>query len=70
MIVDCEIVEYMLNAIVFILLNEKTFFTIYINHSTTNEISKNFLTVVHIIIHNVETVVQRCYIKKMFLEIS
>ena len=29
-IVDCEIVEYMLNTcIIFILLNEKTFFTVY-----------------------------------------
>ena len=40
-IVDCEIVEYVLNTwIVFILLNKKTYF--YYNHSTTNEISKNF----------------------------
>ena len=28
-------------------------FLLYINNSTTNEISKIFLTVVHIIIHNV-----------------
>ena len=70
-IVDCEIVEYMLNTwIVFILLNEKTFFLLYINHSATNEISKKFLTVVHIVIHSVEAVVQRCSIKKVFLEIS
>ena len=27
-------------------------FLLYINNSTTNEISKNFLTVVHIVIHN------------------
>ena len=44
-------------------------FLLYINHSTTNEISNNFLTVVHIVIHNVEAVVQRCSIKKVFLEI-
>ena len=68
MIVDCEIVEYMLNLeIVFILLNEKTFSQLYINHSTTDEIPKNFLIVVHILIHNVEAVVQRCSIKKVFL---
>ena len=40
------------------------------NHSTTDEISKTFLTVVHIVIHNVEAVVQRCSIEKVFLEIS
>ena len=45
-------------------------FLLYINHSTTDEISKNFLTVVHIVTHNVEAVVQRCSIKKVFLEIS
>ena len=27
-------------------------FLLYINNSTTNQISKNFLTVVHIVIHN------------------
>ena len=27
-------------------------FLLYINNSTTNEISKNFQTVVHIVIHN------------------
>ena len=43
MIVDCEIVEYMLNTgIVFILPNEKTFFLLYINQSTINEIPKKF----------------------------
>ena len=68
MIVDCEIVEYMLNSeIVFILLNEKILFLLYINHLTTNEIPKNFLTVVHVLIHNVEAVVQTCSIKKVFL---
>ena len=71
MIVDCEIVEYMLNTwIVFILLHEKTSFLLYINHSTTNEISKKFPRVVHIVIHNVKGVAQRCSIKKVFLEIS
>ena len=43
---------------------------LYINHSTTDEISKKNLTVVHIVIHNVEAVLQRCSIKKVFLEIS
>ena len=66
MIVGCDIVECMLNTlIVFILLNEKTFL-IYISHSGTNEISKKFPTVVHIVIQNVEGVVQRCSIKKVF----
>ena len=37
--------------IVFILLNEETFL-LYINNSTTNEISKHFLTVIHIVTHN------------------
>ena len=27
-------------------------FLLYVNNSTTNEISKKFLTVVHIVIHN------------------
>ena len=27
-------------------------FLVYINNSTTNKMSKNFLTVVHIVIHN------------------
>ena len=27
-------------------------FLLYINNSATNEISKNFLTVVHMVIHN------------------
>ena len=31
----------------------ESIFLLYINNWTTNEISKNFLTVVHIIIHNV-----------------
>ena len=37
--------------IVFILLNEETFL-LYINNSTTNEISKHFLTVIRIVTHN------------------
>ena len=31
----------------------ESIFLLYINNRTTNEISKNFLTVVHIVIHNV-----------------
>ena len=70
MIVDCEIVEYMLNTwIAFILLMRKHFL-LNINHSTTNEISKKFPRVVHIVIHNVKGVVLRCSRKKVFLEIS
>ena len=45
-------------------------FLLYLNHSGTNEISKNFLAVVHVVINNVEAVIQRCSIKKVFLEIS
>ena len=45
-------------------------FLLYMNHSTINEISEHFPTVVHIVIHNVEAVVQRCSIKKVFIEIS
>ena len=31
----------------------KKYFLLYINNSTANKMSKNFLTVVHIVIHNV-----------------
>ena len=71
MIVDCEIVEYMLNTlIVFILLNEKTFYYYILTIQLLMKYQKNFLTVVHIVIHNVEVVAQMCSIKKVFLEIS
>ena len=70
MIVDCEIVEYTLNTwIVFILLNEKIFYYI-LTIQLLMKYQKNFLTVVHIVIHNVEVVAQMCSIKKVFLEIS
>ena len=71
MIVDCEIVEYMLNTlIVFILLNEKTFYCYILTIQLLMKYQKNFLTVVLIVIHNVEAVVQKRSIKKVFLEIS
>ena len=71
MIVDCEIVEYMLNTlIVFILLNEKTFYYYILTIQLLMKYQKNFLTVVLIVIHNVEAVVQKRSIKKVFLEIS
>ena len=70
MIVDCEIVEYMLNTlIVFILLNEKTFYYYILTIQLLMKYQKNFLTVVLIVIHNVEAVVQKRSIKKVFLEI-
>ena len=70
MIVDCEIVEYTLNTwIVFILLNEKIFYYI-LTIQLLMKYQKNFLTVVLIVIHNVEAVVQKRSIKKVFLEIS
>ena len=71
MIIDCEIVEYMLNTlIVFILLNEKTFYYYILTIQLLMKYQKNFLTVVLIVIHNVEAVVQKRSIKKVFLEIS
>ena len=53
MIVDCVIVIYFkyMNSFYFALW--ESIFLLYINNWTTNEISKNFLTVVHIVIHNV-----------------
>ena len=69
MIVDCEIVEYMLNTlIVFILLNEKTFYYYILTIQLLMKYQK--ITVVLIVIHNVEAVVQKRSIKKVFLEIS
>ena len=69
--VDCEIVEYMLNTlIVFILLNEKTFYYYILTIQLLMKYQKKFLAVVLIVIHNVEAVVQRRPLKKVFLEIS
>ena len=71
MIVDCEIVEYMLNTlIVFILLNEKTFYYYILTIQLLMKYQKKFLAVVLIVIHNVGAVVQRRPLKKVFLEIS
>ena len=70
MIVDCVIVIHVKYMNSFYSAIWESIFLLYINNWTTNEISKNFLTVVHIVIHNVEAVVQRCSIKKVFLEIS
>ena len=53
MIVDCVIVIHVKYMNSFYSAIWESIFLLYINNWTTNEISKNFLTVVHIVIHNV-----------------
>ena len=53
MIVECVIVAHVKYMNSFYSAIWKSIFLLYINNWTTNEISKNFLTVVHIVIHNV-----------------
>ena len=52
MIVDCVIVIHVKYMNSFYSAIWESIFLLYINNWTTNEISKNFLTVVHIVIHN------------------